>query len=459
MKRFYEANASETPPKPPVNPSYGYPQNGNRAKNLKPTKLGAYWFHMITEEFMAVIEGAGLEPSETNLHQLADIFDDFRRRATASEEYKKAAEAAADRAEAAAQGVVTETAEKIKEIQEAGAAQVASINEAGSRVDEDVAAGIAILQAKLEELIQNLQTVGGQEASAVKSAAQAILDDITRVETNVESLAKQAQDSASSAGTSASSAGDSAAAAQSSASSAEAAKTAAESAKAAAQKSASSAQTSATAALGAKSAAEQSASEASQSASQAAVAVDRINAAAVLTTPQSLTPEQKAQAVANIGADSGVCPPGTLIAFAGKNVPEGFLLCNGAAVSRTSYARLYQAIGTLYGAGDGSTTFNLPDLNGRVLQGTNDPAQVGKYLEASLPRISGYIVVRHYVDYGADGSLFTIRDSSVSGGTFMGGAPEEVAREYVFSAQTASNLYAGDSLQPSALQSLACIRY
>lgn len=58
---------------------------------------------------------------------------------------------------------------------------------------------------------------------------------------------------------------------------------------------------------------------------------------------------------------------GTVIAFAGKSVPSGYIPCNGAAVSRTTYAALFKAIGTTYGAGDGSTTFTLPNApNGNL---------------------------------------------------------------------------------------------
>lgn len=61
--------------------------------------------------------------------------------------------------------------------------------------------------------------------------------------------------------------------------------------------------------------------------------------------------------------------PGIVIPFAGTVRPEGYLLCDGSAVSRTTYALLYAVIGDTYGAGDGSTTFNLPDLRGRVVIG------------------------------------------------------------------------------------------
>ena len=84
-----------------------------------------------------------------------------------------------------------------------------------------------------------------------------------------------------------------------------------------------------------------------------------------------------------------ICPPGMFAFFHATDVPEGWLLCNGAAVSRTTYARLYAKLGTKYGSGDGSTTFNLPNLNDRVLQGTTNTGEVGNYLEASLPNING----------------------------------------------------------------------
>jgi len=58
--------------------------------------------------------------------------------------------------------------------------------------------------------------------------------------------------------------------------------------------------------------------------------------------------------------------PGMIEMFAGNAAPTGWLLCDGAAVSRTLYPALFAAIGTAFGVGDGSTTFNVPDLRGRV---------------------------------------------------------------------------------------------
>jgi microcystin-dependent protein len=67
---------------------------------------------------------------------------------------------------------------------------------------------------------------------------------------------------------------------------------------------------------------------------------------------------------------------GMVSAFALNTPPNGWLRCNGAAVSRTTYSRLFAAIGTTYGAGDGSTTFTLPDLRGQFLRGHDAGANV-----------------------------------------------------------------------------------
>ena len=62
-------------------------------------------------------------------------------------------------------------------------------------------------------------------------------------------------------------------------------------------------------------------------------------------------------------------PAGAVVAFAGATAPDGWLLCNGATISRTTYSELFAAIGTTYGVGDGSTTFKIPDLRGEFVRG------------------------------------------------------------------------------------------
>jgi microcystin-dependent protein len=62
---------------------------------------------------------------------------------------------------------------------------------------------------------------------------------------------------------------------------------------------------------------------------------------------------------------------GAIFPFAGETIPAGFLLCDGSAVSRAYYADLFTVVGTIYGSGDGTTTFNLPDMRGRVPAGVD----------------------------------------------------------------------------------------
>lgn len=78
-----------------------------------------------------------------------------------------------------------------------------------------------------------------------------------------------------------------------------------------------------------------------------------------------------------------VVPAGTVIAFAGATPPTGWLLCNGSTISRSAYPALFTAISVAHGSGDGSTTFHLPDYQGRFLRGVangsaNDPDRAGR---------------------------------------------------------------------------------
>ena len=88
---------------------------------------------------------------------------------------------------------------------------------------------------------------------------------------------------------------------------------------------------------------------------------------------------------------TNMIPCGIVQAFAGNTVPDGWLLCDGSAVSRTDYADLYTVIGDTYGAGDGSTTFNVPNLIDRFVQGN---ATSGTVKTAGLPNITGDFEVR-----------------------------------------------------------------
>jgi len=70
-------------------------------------------------------------------------------------------------------------------------------------------------------------------------------------------------------------------------------------------------------------------------------------------------------------------PIGSVVAYAGTNIPAGFFECNGQAVSRTTYADLFTAIGTTYGSGDNVNTFNVPDMRGEFIRGKSDTRPLG----------------------------------------------------------------------------------
>ena len=96
MKFEFLADASDTPPKRPSNPSVGYPSNGDPVTGKPPTTPGAWFYYMLMVEFTTLIEQNGLEPSAENLHQLADVFADFKARASAAEGFATQAKASAE---------------------------------------------------------------------------------------------------------------------------------------------------------------------------------------------------------------------------------------------------------------------------------------------------------------------------------------------------------------------------
>lgn len=89
-----------------------------------------------------------------------------------------------------------------------------------------------------------------------------------------------------------------------------------------------------------------------------------------LVSSPSVIPASSADVLAR------VVKAGSIVAWAHATLPAGWLECNGAAISRTTYAELYSILGTTYGAGDGSTTFNIPDYRGQFLRGKDGGAAV-----------------------------------------------------------------------------------
>lgn len=78
------------------------------------------------------------------------------------------------------------------------------------------------------------------------------------------------------------------------------------------------------------------------------------------------------------GETGTTTPVGTILPWSNATAPTGFLKCDGSAVSRTTYAALFEVVGTTYGVGDGSTTFNLPDLTSRTMVAANTSTSVGQ---------------------------------------------------------------------------------
>lgn len=149
-------------------------------------------------------------------------------------------------------------------------------------------------------------------------------------------------------------------------------------------------------------------------------------------------------------------PPGTIIAYAGDSVPDGFIDGSGAAVSRVTYKRLFNVFGTKYGTGDGSTTFNLPNLNnGSFLEGSNT---AGTVKSAGLPNITAYSTSSFiYVD-----SEDYVNGAFVSGSKHMqvnGGSAAQV-KELTFDASKSNSIYGkSNTVQPKSVTVKFCIKY
>lgn len=147
-------------------------------------------------------------------------------------------------------------------------------------------------------------------------------------------------------------------------------------------------------------------------------------------------------------------PAGAVFAYAANKSIAGCLICNGAAVSRTTYARLFNAIGTTYGAGDGSTTFNLPNLTDRFIQGSGTG---GTVKAAGLPNITGTLKNMS----SADDSL-TPSASGAFSATQTGRGYENVRGGWTinFDASGSNSIYGkSTTVQPPALTMRFFIKY
>ena len=189
------------------------------------------------------------------------------------------------------------------------------------------------------------------------------------------------------------------------------------------------------------------------------------NNAVKFTEAQSLTDAQKQQARSNIGLTENIfsTPIGSYIYFAGSSVPDHYLLCNGSAVSRTDYADLYAVIGDTYGAGDGSTTFNLPNLIDKFLEGSGTS---GTEKTAGLPSIVGSVTIwsqwgNPNVTVGSGAMRATLSSVRLKPeSTDQNDGYYSRHTSLSFDASRSSAIYGKSStVQPPALTALPCIRY
>ncbi len=105
------------------------------------------------------------------------------------------------------------------------------------------------------------------------------------------------------------------------------------------------------------------------------------------TEPELAPPQQLTSVAYAVKAGNGN-PVGTILEFAGATAPEGYLLCDGAEVLRDTYAGLFAVIGTIYGLGDGSTTFNVPDKRNRTSFGAGDAYNLGDEVGSATKTIT-----------------------------------------------------------------------
>lgn len=174
------------------------------------------------------------------------------------------------------------------------------------------------------------------------------------------------------------------------------------------------------------------------------------NAAAVEGADNStlMTPVAMSQSVATFAG----LPAGGVIYVAANTAPTGYLKANGAVVSRSTYSRLFAAIGTTYGAGDGSTTFSLPDLRGEFQRGLDD----GRGVDSGRAIGTAQANLTQSHDHSVINTAGPIQTFDPSGTSIPHGATAETMYKYNNLTSTSSG---GTETRPRNTAMLACIRF
>lgn len=154
-------------------------------------------------------------------------------------------------------------------------------------------------------------------------------------------------------------------------------------------------------------------------------------------------------------------PAGSVIYSAQNTPPSGYLRANGAAVSRTTYANLFGAIGTTFGAGDGSTTFTLPDLRGEFIRSWDDARGVDYGRAFGSTQASQNLSHAHSVNDPGHSHSYGNQDWGAnvqSGGSYTVGAPQTI-NTGASGTGISINTNGGSESRPRNVALLACIKY
>jgi len=165
--------------------------------------------------------------------------------------------------------------------------------------------------------------------------------------------------------------------------------------------------------------------------------------------------------IAAIPAATDLTPAGTIIYSARTTAPTGYLKANGAAVSRTTYAALFAAIGTLYGIGNGSTTFNLPDLRGEFVRGFDDGRGVDSGRTMGSNQAQSYQSHNHSITDPGHNHKWGVDDSTGASGAGNPDANPGTNYRNTTSAVTGitgTNSSGGAETRPRNIALLACIK-
>jgi microcystin-dependent protein len=167
-----------------------------------------------------------------------------------------------------------------------------------------------------------------------------------------------------------------------------------------------------------------------------------------------------AEKVANV-------PSGAVEFFAMNTAPSGWLKANGAAISRTTYADLYAAIGTTFGSGDGSTTFNVPDMRGYFPRGWADDGSVdsgrsfGSTQLDQMQRITGSVTTNFPTGNAASyaGAISGAASNFSAGTAFSGRGVSSLTFNSANSPDARVSSTTSGETRPTNLSLLACIKY